>query len=336
MSYSGMTFGDISPRVGFHSVGEMLAHAQPNLVLEKFAKTYPMPKQKGQMIKFRRPIPFDVSTTALTEGVTPTPQILSYEDLSASLAQYGGWVPITDVIMDTHEDPNLKVINQLLGEQAASVKEALLWGELRGGTSVFFTGTAAARGQVEDILTLDELRAATRLLKANHAKPITQILKASVNIATEPVAPAFVAVGHSNFEQDLRGITGFLPRENYSDSTKLIDPNEIGKVEDIRFVLTPHLEPFFGSGAAYVAQGVLNNGANVDVYPMVIFGQDAFAVVPLKGASSVQMAVKNPKMGENETDPLGQRGFVSWKMWFVAMRLNETWMTRIEAAVSAL
>lgn len=75
----------------------MLAHAQPQLVLEKFGSSQPLPKNKGLTIKWRRPVPFDVSTVALTEGVTPAPQILDYDDVTATISQYAAWIPFTDV-----------------------------------------------------------------------------------------------------------------------------------------------------------------------------------------------------------------------------------------------
>lgn len=334
MSFSGTQYGDISPRVGIYAVAKMLAHAAPILCLEKFAKVEPLPKNKGLTIKWRRPVPFDVSAVALTEGVTPAPQILEYEDVTSVISQYGAWVPFTDVIADTHEDPNLNTMTMLCSEQAASTKEAIVWGVLRAGTSVIYSGTATSRATVLAPIDEDELRAAQRELKANHGRHITKMLGASEKIATEPVAPGFVAFGHTNLEQDLRDLTGFVVREKYSN-VQLLSDYEIGKFEDIRFILTPHLEPFFGAGSG-TTTGVLNTNSAVDVYPIVIIAQDAYGVTPLKGMESVAVAVKNPKMGESYEDPLGQRGFVSWKMWYVATRLNEAWMVRIECAASAL
>lgn len=333
MSFSGTQYGDISPRIGIFAVAKMLERAEPQLVLEKFAQVQAIPKNKGQTIKWRRPVPLDVSPSVLTEGVTPVPTIMEYEDVSSTISQYGGWIGFTDVIQDTHEDPVLSDMTSLLADQAASTKEAIIWSVIRGGTSVIYSGVATSRATVVATLADDELRAAQRVLKANHGKHITKMLSASDKISTEAVAPAFLAFGHTNLEQDLRDIAGFLPRELYG-SGSLVSDYEIGKFEDLRFILTPHLEPFFGAGSA-TTTGVLNTNSAVDVFPLVIVAQNAFAVTPLKGLNSVEMGVLNPKMAGSESDPLGQRGLVSWKMWFVATRLNETWMVRIETAASA-
>lgn len=334
MSQSGTQYGDISPRVGIFAVADMLAHADTQIILDKFGKLEAVPKNKGLLIRFRRPVPFEVNPVAMVEGVTPTPQALEYEDVSTSLAQYGAWVPFTDVIVDTHEDPNLKVMTELCGKQAAEIKELITWNEIRGGTQVFFSGAAALRGEVTALINIDKIRAVVRQLKRNHCKKITKVLKASTSIATEPVNASYVAVAHTDTEAVWRGLATFVPTERYA-SGAVLHANEIGKVEEVRVILSPMLEPFIGAGSATIS-GVLNNGANVNVYPIIIFGEDAYAVTPLRGMDSATIAVKNPKMGESYEDPLGQRGFVAWKIWFSAVRLNEQWMARLETAVPSL
>ena len=333
--YSGVNYGDISPRVGLHSVAKFLAYAQPTLQLERFAMTESVPKNKGQVIKWRRPIPFAISTEKLVEGVTPAPMGLSFEDVTGVLAQYGQWIPFTDVIMDTHEDPLLNTMTQLAGEQAGLTKERILWNMMIGGTNVIYSGAATSRATVQAPLALDDLRLVQRTLKVAMAKPLTKMVDASPKIATQPIAPAYIGIGHTNLEQDLRDMAGFFPREQYSNTTKILSDYEIGKVEDLRIILAPHFTYFPGAGASG-ASGVLTTGGNADVYPLVFFGADAFAATPLKGQESAQIGVKNPKMASGDTDPLGQRGYVAWKFWYSAVRLNEAYIVRVETAVSAL
>lgn len=332
MSFGMTTYGDISPRVGIYAVANFLAHAGPVQILEKFAKIEPLPAKGGQIVKWRRFVPFEVNTTALVEGVTPAPNMLQYEDVSTVISQYGAWVNFTDVIEDTHEDPNLQKITMGLGEQAAAVKEQIIWSELVGGTNVLYSGAATSRDTVEAPIAEAELIAAQRYLKANKARHITRMLKAGTNVATEPVAPGFVAFGHSNLEQDVRDLLGFVVREKYASGTLLSD-YEIGKFQDVRVILSPEFGPFYGAGSSTTTGVLSRDGAKVDVYPLVIVGQDAFGVVPMRGRSSVNITVKNPTA--TYEDPLAQRGFASWKMWYVAVRLNEEWMVRVEVAASA-
>ena len=331
-SFGLTTFGDISPRVGIYAVARFLDHASYVQTLERYARIEPLPKNKGQVVKFRRFVPFEINTTALVEGVTPAPNMLQFEDVTAVISQYGQWTTFTDVIADTHEDPVLQNITAGLGEVAGAVKEQLIWAELLGGTNVIYSGAATQRSEVEEPISEAELIAAQRFLKASRAKPLTRMLRAGTGIATEPVAPGYIAFGHSNLEPDLRALPNFVPREKYSQA-QYISEYELGKFQDIRFILTPDLWPIYGAGGADVDGVISRDGAAADVYPLVIVGQDAYGVVPMRGMDSVRVVVKNPT--HTFEDPLAQRGFASWKMWYVAVRLNEEWMVRIEAAASA-
>lgn len=130
------TYGDISQRTAAWAAVEMLAHAEPVIVLGKFAMQKPMPMNKANVVKFRRPIPFTPATTPLQEGVTPTAQKMQYEDVSATMRQYGATTEITDVVQDLAEDPVLKDATMLSGEQAGETLEAVLYGVMKAGTNV--------------------------------------------------------------------------------------------------------------------------------------------------------------------------------------------------------
>lgn len=328
-------YGDIGQRTAAYAEKTMLEHAEPILVLEKFAQAKPLPRNTADNVKFRRPIPYNVSTTQLVEGVTPVPKQLQYEDVSVTMGQYGDVIEITDKVQDMSEDPVLKDAAMLAGEQAAETKELILWGVLKAGTNVAYsgTGTPTARGDVNAPITLNLCRNAIRNLKAQRAKSITSMISASPKFATEAVAPGWVAFSHSDVEQDIRDMDGFTPVERYGNVSPISD-YECGKVEQIRFILSSVLEPFAGAGSA-TANGMVVTGSNVDVYPVVIVSKNSYGTVPLKGAGSMSPRVINPDK-ITKSDVLGQRGFVGWKMYFAALILNESWMQRIEVGVSEL
>lgn len=326
------TYGDVSPRVGIVAVAKMLARIEPILCLEKFALVTPLPKNKGETIKWRRIRPLAVSTTNLTEGVTPAASQLQYDDITTAIGQFGGWIQITDKIADLHEDRVLDDAMTAIGDQAASTKEMILWGVLRGGTQVYYSN-GAARNVVNTPADLDLVRVAVQAIKRNHGKKVTERLAASDKIATEPVNSSFVAFGSIDLERDFREMNSFVPVEKYGTLKPLHEELEIGKVEECRIILSPQLVPFYGAGSATLQGMISAASAAVDVYSIIIFGKEAYGTVPLKGVSAVEMAVKNPKMGE-PGDPLGQRGYVSWKMWYQAVRLNEQWLVRLECGAT--
>jgi N4-gp56 family major capsid protein len=79
-----------------------------------------------------------VAVTPLVEGVTPAGNSISNQDYSVTLSQYGDYVTITDVILDTHTDSVLQETTDILGEQAALTVETLRFNVLKAGTNVFY------------------------------------------------------------------------------------------------------------------------------------------------------------------------------------------------------
>ena len=325
-------YGDISQRTAAWASTEMLAHLEPVLVLSKMGMTKPMPKNKAETVKFRRPIPFPAVTDPVLEGVTPTPQKMQYEDVTATLKQYGRPIEITDRVIDMSEDPVLQHASMLAGEQAGNTIEQVLFGVLKAGANVFYAN-GASRTVVNTPITLNKQRAVVRGLNAQKAKKISRMLGSSTGYSTVPIEAAFVAVAHTDLEHDIRQMAGFVPTSKYGQRQTISD-YEIGAVDSVRYVLSPDLAPFQNAGSATLNGMVSTLGVNTDVYPVLFFGQDAFASVPLKGADSIMPMVVNAK--PTDSDPMAQRNYVSWKTWFTAVILQELWMARLEVSVTAL
>jgi N4-gp56 family major capsid protein len=330
------TDAGVSQRTNVYAERQMLKHAMPVVVLDKFGLTKPMPKNKGVNIKFRRPRVFTAQTAPLQEGVTPTARQFSYEDVSVSLAQYGDLVEVTDVIEDTHEDPVLNDATEQCGENIGRTQEALNWGVLRAGTNVHYAN-GTQRTDVNTPVSLNKQRAVTRSLKAQKAMKITKVLDGSVNFQTKPIEAAYIAVGHTDTEQDIRELAGFTPCVEYG-SRQTISEHEIGSVDDVRYLLSPDLDPFADGGGAFGGSGVdmvTTTGTSADVYPILFFGKEAYGIVPLRGQGSISPTVLRPGT-KDKSDPLGQRGYVGWKMWHASLILNQVWMARLEVAVTEL
>ena len=330
------TYGSIGTRTAAYAVSEMLKHAQPIQVLANLGLATPLPKGKTDTVKWRRANPFPAATTPLTEGVTPVARAMNYTDVTAQLAQYGDIVQITDKVQDLAEDPVLQNASALCGEQAAETWEQLLWAIIRGGTNVNYAN-GSSRSAVNTPLSLNALRKAVRSLKAARAMPVTSVLSGSPNYATSPIEAGFIAVTHTDAEADIRGFSGFVPVAKYGSTKGL--PYEIGAVEGVRIIASPVLQPFLGSGNAGGAVGSMvpndGNTSNAMVYSTIVLGKEAFAQVALKGANALTPMVLNPGVPRGG-DELGQRGTVGWKGYFAAAILNQSWMVRIEHAVTQL
>jgi N4-gp56 family major capsid protein len=329
MAYGITQFGDISPRVANFAARELLTRGLPYLVLERFCQGKELPQRSTRVMTFRRYEALDSTPAALTEGVTPTAQQLTHTDYTVTLNQYGGLVTITDVIMDTHEDPVMMEATELLGEQAAQMMERVRIGVVKAGSNVFYSN-GTGRADVNTAFDLTDQRRVTRSMKRQNARMLTRIIRSTPDYETINVRPSFVAIAHPDLEGDIRGLTGFTPSERYGSETPW--ENELGRVEDVRYMTTTLMEPYESAGDTPGAT-ISTDGASSDVYPVIFLGRDAFACVPLRGKNRLTPMVVNPK--PSDSDPLAQRGHVSWKAYENAVILNDYWMAVLETAATA-
>lgn len=347
------TYGDISPVVAAYSVVRMLKRATPYLQLERFGQSYTLPSNSTNTAKFRRyfltgstgsagqfagsvngsgaapAIPLAV--TPLIEGVTPSGNSLSVQDYTVKLSQYGDYVTITDVIVDIHTDPVLQQAEETLGEQAAQTVETLRYNVLKAGTNVFYASNVATRGAVVSPITLTDQRRVTTALNRQNTKKITNVVASTSDFQTKSVEAAYMAVCHPDLETDIRNMTGFVPVASYGPHTSPFE-GEIGSVEQVRYLTSTVCLPWADAGGAKGAMRS-TSGVSADVYPVLIFGRDAFGIVNLKGRSAMVPMVVNPKPAAG--DPLAQRGTVGWKLWTGTVILQDAFMARLEVAATA-
>lgn len=333
MTVNTSTASGISQRTNVYAEREMLKHAGPTMILDKTAMPKRMPKNKSTTIKFRRPVVFTAVDTPLQEGVTPSGTAFSYEDVSATLQQYGQVVIVTDVIEDTHEDPVLNDATVQCGENIGRTLEALNYGVVKAGTNVFYAN-GSARASVNTALSLTKQRAVTRSLAAQKAMKITRILAPSTGYETRAVEAGYLAMCHTDAESDVRNLPGFTPVAEYG-SRKPICEEELGTCESVRYILSPDLGPIQAGGSTTINGMVADDSTNVDVYPYLYFGREAWGTVALRGMGAVEPSII-PANQKTKDDPLGQRGYVGWKTYHTSVILNENWMARLEAGCTDL
>lgn len=328
------TYGDISPRTAAYAAKEFLERAVPFLVIEKFGQAKPLPANSSKTMVFRRYNAISATPNVLVEGVTPTGKQLTSTDVTVTLEQLGDRVVITDVILDTHEDPVFREAQDVLGEQAGQMVEIARFGVIKAGTNVY-RANGTVRTDINSPITLGLQRKVTRYLKRQMGKKITSVVKSTPAYGTQSVAPSYIALCHSDCESDIRNMPGFVPVENYGSGMTPYE-TEIGKVEDVRYIYSTIFEPWADGGGAYAGSGTAmlsTTGTLSDVYPILFLAKNAYGIVPLKGANAITPMVVNPK--PSDSDPLAQRGHVAWKSMQKAVILNDAWMVRVEVAVTA-
>ena len=273
----------------------LIDNAKPKLVHDQFGQKHPIPKNGGKTIEFRKYSPLGKMMTPLTEGVTPDGQSLTVSVIEATVAQYGGYITLSDVLLLTAIDNNLVQATKLLGNQAGATLDTVTREVLNGGTNVIYAGGVASRSALADNLTVQDIKKAARALKTQNA---------------EKIGDSFVAIIHPDVSFD-------LTNDPKWEAVKTYDPEdwyegEIGRIAGVRFVETTEAKIFEGG-----------------VYSTLVLAENAYGVTDVEGGG-LQHIVK--QLGSAGTaDPLNQRATVGWKAIKTAERLVEQFMVRIES-----
>ena len=331
-------YGEMSREVAGHVSRRLLKRKKARIYTERFAQARELPKKHGKTINFRRYLALNLAVAPLAEGITPAGQKPRYEDVVARLEQYGDCLGITDVIQDTHHDPILKEMTNLCNDQIVETIETIRFAVLKSGTNVFYAGGVSARTSIQTTPQRGDFRKIERSLNRNRAEKITSVVKASQKISTQPVEPAYYNLLHVDLKPDLEDLQDFVAFPEYSNSDKALE-GEIGACGAHRFLASDLYDPWLAAATGVSTTAFLSNGvepssaANPDVYPIITLAKDAYAAVRLQGENAVTPIVINPK--PSAADPLGQRGWVGWKMWQCCVILNQLWMARYEVACTA-
>lgn len=331
------TYEDISPRTRGKAVKKLLERGQYLMTTERFGQIDPQPKNSTLTRKWRRYHSLPRASAPLAEGVPPTGHKLTYTDITATLEFYGDVVKTTNIVKDTHEDPVLNESMKICGEQAGETVEELRINFLKAGTNVYYANGVATRATVNSPAVRGDFRKIYRAFKKAKAREISDIISATAKISTEPVESAYFCMGHTDLDADIRGLSGFVPSAQYSNSMKRL-PGEIGKIEQFRIILTAMFDPWLTSGLAgqtYLSGGAeVSSDAQCDVYPLICVARDSYAIVPLQGYQAIDIGVVNPGK-KTKDDPLGQIGFVSWGTYQAGTILNQNWCARLEVGATA-
>ena len=266
-------------------------------------------------IEFRKYDALPKATTPLTEGVTPEGQALTVTTVTAEVHQYGGWVPLTDMVQMTTIDNNVVQATSVLASQSGRTMDTIVRDILCGGTNVIYApkiGTGGAETPVTSRagldataqLTVDLIDQAVAQLKVQNADPIGS------------AGGSYVAIIHPYAAYDIKKDPNWVEAHKYASPEEIFE-GEIGKINNVRFVETSEAKIWTGTGCP----------SGLAVFGTLVLGAHAYATTELEGGG-LQHIVKQLGYGD---DPLNQRASVGWKAVKTAERLSEQYMVRIES-----
>lgn len=297
----------------------LLEYAAPNLVHEQFGQKRPIPAHGGKSIEFRRFAALPKITTPISEGVTPEGQALSVTPITAEVDQYGGWVPLTDVLELTAIDNNVVAATKNLSAQAGLTLDSVVRDAISGGTNVLYCpklGADGAETAVSNRAGIDK----TCLLTVKALFRAAAVLK-SQNAPT--IDGSYVAIVHPYVAYDLMQEAGdmWMSVNRYKNPEKIYK-GEIGTIGGVRVVESTNAKII-----GITSEGSEENKNTVPVFATLVFGADAYGVVDVEGGG-MELIVKPKGYGD---DPLNQRSSVGWKALETATILNDQYLVRVES-----
>lgn len=309
MATTTQTYGNLTAEQKTFYDRTLLSRLLPNLTFLKYGQKRPMPKNEGDTINFRRFNSLDVPAASLTEGVTPDGDNLSITAVTATVAQEGNWVRLSDKISMVGIDPVLTESAALMGENAAKTLETRCSDVIFKGTSQQFAGGAASAAAIAagKVVNSEEIKKAVRTLRNNNAEPLE--------------GGYYIGFCDPSVAYDLQNDSLWQDISKYNGAENIMK-GEIGRIHGVRFILTTMCP----TDATTATAGTLHK--------TLIVGKDAYGVVDVNGSSKPEIIIK-PTGSAGTEDPLNQRASVGWKAMAVTVRLQELAMVCIQSMASA-
>lgn len=302
---------DLSPEMKTFYEKDLIELAEAELIHDQFAVKRPIPKGSGKIIEFRKFTPLAKATTPLTEGTTPNGQNLDVSAITATLAQYGGYVTLSDILKLTTIDPIVVKTTELLGSQAGRTLDTITREVINAGTNVIYApaGSTAVNARTgvaaTSLMTLDVIRSAALKLRRYNAPKFDG---------------AYVAIIHPDVAMDVRALNGWIDVVKYGAPDRIYQ-GEIGMIEGIRFIENTEAKIWYQGGAS-----------SGNVYATNFIGKGAYATTELEGGGLEMIVKQNGSAGTE--DPLNQRSTIGWKATKVAKILIPEYLVRVESSAT--
>ena len=345
----------LSPEMKTYYEDTLIDNAEPKLVHDQFGDKYPIPKNNGKTIEFRKYAALPKALTPLTEGVTPTGNSLSVSTKEATINQFGDYIKLSDMLQLTTIYNNVIQSTKLLGSQSGRTLDTITREIVNAGTNVIYADKADGSEvlsrkalTLDSELSVDTIFRAVAQLKSMNADGISggefvAIIHPFVSYALMRSDDWVSIHQYKNPENIYRGEIGTIGGVRFVESTEAKIFAEDGCPEfysltkDTKFVAGKTY--YTKSGETYSAASVTPGSAVVAdtyyekhytaIFSTLVIGSHAYAVTDVTGGG-LEHIIKQLGYGD---DPLNQRSSVGWKATKTAEILSDEYMVRIESCV---
>lgn len=316
----------------------------------------PLPKNSGKEIKFSGYKAIVAGSRKISEATTPNPSVLSTYNINATLAQWGAWIAVSDLLELTAISSVVKEATGVIADDAAKYIDLVIrnaaWYLPSGASNISASLRARYSHSVSTVSALEGkvagftikltkqcsgLNAALGTMSAigtagGHAlsayKASTKItlkdLRMCVGLLrSRDVEPHdgtyYLGIAHPYDLQEVMDDTstgGWVDWQKYTTGEPMYK-GEVGRAEGIKFVSTTQA---LGRPAQY--------GTDISATVYTIMGKDALACIDINsaggdGSGASHVILKRGGDKGNTSDPMDLlAGTIAWKATMAAVILN--------------
>jgi N4-gp56 family major capsid protein len=270
---------------------------------------------------------------AIGLGITPSPMLQTPDEVTATADWYAAYTKIARQAWSTDPNGQVKAMGTAMGKHGNELREVIIRNAIVSGatTTYYSAGGSIVRSTVVAVINSTDLNRIGRALYASGAEKITSIIKAGSGVGTTPIGASYICVIHPSVELDVRAISTFTPVEKYPNSTPGFI-GEIGSIPGFRFITSNIMADLYYPGSATAGGSstgkLTDDGSHANVYPNLIFGEQAFGVVDLEKFETIEKGLDKAGSAVNAYSTTG------YIMAMVAKALNGSWCAVYECAAS--
>ncbi len=272
----------------------------------------------GNSVEWRRLERNSAQTTAFLDGTFPANINVTVSSVTATVQQYGAWVPLGQQVWKQSIDPIVMEMTDMFGELAGDSLDQVARGVLVAGANVLYSGSSASRSTIAScaagFLAEADFRAAVRQLTRQNARRIPS------------EGGRFPAIVHPDTWFDFMG--------NTSIQTTLQNAGVRGNDNPL---FTGEMYDYLGIRAKISSNAKTNGSLGlsliVTVYYTLVFGQEAYGEAKFGSYGSPEIIVHEPGTS-GVSDPLNTLGTVGFKASLAVKILQDNFLQRIESSSS--
>ena len=290
----------INHPINVHYQSKVLLRVIDAFIYVRFGKKDSMPRHAGTVSKWRRWGNPEAQTAPLTEGIDPSPILLSKTDIQVELKEYGAyivtssWMTFTGLTDDENQMADILMDNMRL--TCDTLTRDVVSGTASQTTASNGVGTVT-------FINKDDLDTIVTNLLVQNTRMIEPQIGAGVKISTSPIRASFIGICHTGQRKRLENVSGLKHVSSYAQDLAM--PDEFGATDDIRWLLTTN--------------GTRTNATTG--YQNLIFGQEFFGTTKIDGSSAGENLIFTPK--DQTGSALQRYTTLGWLKNFAAQILND-------------